>query len=78
MEDHLHPQEAAAWCKDRGLPAIAPTLRRELVRIAKAVQQAIYEDEELIPREVRVYYQALKYISTVAGAPEGKQWYRNP
>jgi hypothetical protein len=72
MEDYLHPNRAASWCKARNLPVIENALQRELIRIAAALQRAIHADEELIPHEVRVYYQALKYIASVASAPAGR------
>ncbi len=75
MEDYLRPHRAALWCKARNLPVIENALQRELVRIAAALQRAIHAGEESIPHEVRVYYQALKYIASVAGAPEGRGWY---
>jgi len=74
-DDYLKPQEATAWCKARKLPVINRALQRELVRIAEATRQAIYDDNDSIPRDVRVYYQALKYVAAVAGAPEGHKWY---
>jgi hypothetical protein len=77
MDDYLQPHRAASWCKARKLPVIENSLQRELVRIVTVLQKAIYADEESIPREVRVYYQALKYIASVAGAPEGREWYGN-
>jgi hypothetical protein len=40
-----------------------------------AVEQVIYADKKSPPPEVRVYYQALKFIASVAGVPEGKEWY---
>jgi hypothetical protein len=74
-DDYLQPQKAAAWNKSQKVPVIDAAMRTELVRIAKAVEQAIYDDEKSIPREVRVYYQSLKFIASVAGAPEGRKWY---
>jgi len=72
MDDRVQPQKARAWCQARGLPALDPPLQRNLARIVQAVQQAIYDDADSIPRDVRVYYQALKYILAVAGAPDGQ------
>lgn len=74
-DDYLQPQKATAWARKRKLPAIEQGQQRELVRIAGAVYQAIRDDEDSPPREVRVYYQALKFIASVAGAPECREWY---
>jgi hypothetical protein len=74
-DDYLQPQKATAWSRKRKLPAIEQGQQRELVRIASAVYQAICDDEDSPPREVRVYYQALKFIASVAGAPECREWY---
>ena len=70
MDDGVQPRTARAWCQARGLPALDPRLQRDLARIVQAVQQAIFDDADSIPRDVRVYYQALKYILAVAGAPD--------
>ena len=75
MEDYLQPHIATSWCKARKLPVIEDAAQRQLVQIAEKLREAIYGDEESIPREVRVYYQALKYIASVAGAPEAREWY---
>jgi len=56
----------------RDLPALEPPLQRDLARIVQAVQQAIYDDADSLPRDVRVYYQALTFILAVAGAPDGQ------
>jgi hypothetical protein len=77
-DDYLQPQKVAAWCKARKLPVIDHALQRELVRIAQATVQAIYDDDKEIPRDVRVYYQALKFVAAVAGAPEGRGWFGTP
>ena len=73
--DYLIPPKATAWCKARKVPVINEALQRELVRVAEAAVRAIHDDDGEIPREVRVYYQALKYVAAVAGAPEGRKWY---
>jgi hypothetical protein len=57
------------------LPAIDKDVQKELVRVALAVEQAIYADDASPPPEIRVYFQALKYIAAVSGAPECKKWY---
>ena len=72
MDDGVQPRTAQAWCQARGLPALDPPLQRNLVRIVQAVQQAIYDDADSIPRDVRVYYQALKFVLAVAGASDGQ------
>ncbi len=72
MDDGVQPRMARAWCQARGLPALDPPLQRDLAHIAQAVQQAIYDDADSIPRDVRVYYQALKFILAVAGDPDGQ------
>jgi len=72
MDDGVQPRTARAWCQARGLPALDPPLQRDLARIAQAMQQAIYDDADSIPRDVRVYYQALKFILAVAGDPDGQ------
>ena len=76
MTDYtLQPKKATAWCQAKRLPSIPAATQRELVRIAAAVYQAIIDSDDSPPPEVRVYYQSLKFIVSVSGAPEGRDWY---
>ena len=67
--DELSPQKVAAWLRAHKLPHLEAGVRHELLTMARAIEEAIRDDERSIPREVRVYYQALKYILHVADVP---------
>ncbi len=57
---------AAKWCKKHKIPPVPLDMQRGLLNLSKILLEALREAPDMPPAEVRVCYQSMKLIVSVA------------